>query len=210
MRRTALRFGAFMAAAALLLVPVIAGLAPSSSSSSPDPVTISTYTAHYSVNADGVLTARETIVGDFPYGRHGIFRYWDVANQNNSRLRQVPEITSITMDGSSIPYELLWETGKRFRVAKIGDPGSTLNWGTHVFEIRYTIDGVLDPGAVGAHREFAANVGNADARSAFYWNVVAPAWNNTQPYTGFVYGARCVELGSQPPFFPVPSLLAHL
>ncbi|OBF39544.1 DUF2207 domain-containing protein, partial [Mycolicibacterium conceptionense] len=144
-----------------------------------DPVVITDYRGDFTVDANGRMSAVETITGDFPGGRHGIFRYWDVANQNNSRLRQVPEITSITMDGSPIPYELLWETGKRFRVAKIGDPAATLNWGSHVFEIRYAIDGVLDPGAVGAHREFAATTGNPDARSAFYWNVVAPAWNNT-------------------------------
>ena len=27
--------------------------------------------------------------------RHGIFRYWDVANQNNPRLRQKPEVDSV-------------------------------------------------------------------------------------------------------------------
>ncbi|WP_166909589.1 DUF2207 domain-containing protein, partial [Mycobacterium sp. DL440] len=144
-----------------------------------DPVVITDYRGDFTVGADGRMTAVETITGNFPSGRHGIFRYWDIANQNNSRLRQVPEITAITMDGAPAPYQLLWETGKRFRVAKIGDPGSTLDWGSHVFEIRYTIDGVLDPGTVGVDRQFAANTGSPDAQSAFYWNVVAPAWNNT-------------------------------
>ncbi|OCB13056.1 hypothetical protein A5717_15265, partial [Mycolicibacterium porcinum] len=144
-----------------------------------DPVVITDYRADFTVDADGRMAAVETVTGEFPGGRHGIFRYWDVQNQNNSHVRQVPEITSITMDGSPIPYELLWESGKRFRVAKIGDPATTLDWGSHVFELRYTIDGVLDPGTVGAQRQFAANTGNPEARSAFYWNVVAPAWNNT-------------------------------
>ncbi len=45
---------------------------------------------------------------------------------------------------------MLWEGGQRFRVAKIGDPDQYLSSGTHVFEIRYTIDGVLDPGTTGA------------------------------------------------------------
>src|SRR5690348_7439052 len=70
-----------------------------------DPVVITGYRGDFTVDTDGRMSAVETITGDFPGGRHGIFRYWDVANQNNSRLRQVPEITSITMDGSSIPYE---------------------------------------------------------------------------------------------------------
>ncbi|OBB10602.1 hypothetical protein A5761_27905, partial [Mycolicibacterium setense] len=144
-----------------------------------DPVIITDYRADFTVDTDGRMTAVETITGNFPSGRHGLFRYWDVANQNNSRLRQVPEITSVTVDGAPTPYELLWENGKRFRVAKIGDPDTTLDWGPHVFEMRYTIDGVLDPGTVGANRTFAANTGSPGARSAFYWNVIAPAWNNT-------------------------------
>ena len=37
-----------------------------------------------------------------------------------------------------VPYQMLWEDGKRFRVAKIGDPDEYLSYGTHVFEIRYT------------------------------------------------------------------------
>ena len=51
------------------------------------------------------------------------------------------------------PYQMLWEDGKRFRVAKIGDPDEYLSYGTHVFEIRYTMPGVLDPGDTGARQE---------------------------------------------------------
>ena len=54
---------------------------------------------------------------------------------------------------------MLWEGGERFRVAKIGDPDRTLTWGTHVFEIRYSIPGVLDPGTTGANKTFAAATG---------------------------------------------------
>ena len=53
------------------------------------------------------------------------------------------------------PYQMLWEDGERFRVAKIGDPDQYLSSGTHVFEIRYTIAGVLDPGTTGADKTFA-------------------------------------------------------
>ena len=67
----------------------------------------------------------ETITAEFPGGRHGLFQYWDVANQNNPRVRQKPEITSILLDGNPMPYQMLWEDGQRFRVAKIGDPDST-------------------------------------------------------------------------------------
>ncbi|MDT5340542.1 MAG: hypothetical protein QOD90_6047, partial [Mycobacterium sp.] len=96
-----------------------------------DPVVISDYQADFTVGADGTLNAVETIRGEFPSGRHGIFRYWDVANQNSPTVRQEPRITSILMDGEPAPYQLLWESGDRFRVAKIGSPDTTLSSGTH-------------------------------------------------------------------------------
>ena len=111
-----------------------------------DPVTISDFQADLRIDAAGNLDAVETITGEFPGDRHGIFRYWDVANPNDSGVRQEPNVISVLMDGAPMPYTMLWEDGDRFRVAKIGDPGSYLDYGTHVFEIRYTIPGVIDPG----------------------------------------------------------------
>ena len=95
----------------------------------------------------------ETITAEFPGGRHGIFRFWDTTNQNHPYVRQVPDITSVKLDGEPAPYRMLWMDGKRFRVAKIGDPDEYLSFGTHVFEIRYTVAGVLDPGGTGARQE---------------------------------------------------------
>ena len=54
------------------------------------------------VNADGRLDAVETITAEFPGGRHGIFRYWDTANQNNPYVRQSPDITSVMLDGEYV------------------------------------------------------------------------------------------------------------
>ena len=145
-----------------------------------DPVVFSNYKADFVVNRNGRLDAVETITAEFPSGRHGIFRYWDVANQNSPRVRQKPEITSILLDGRPAPYQMLWEDGERFRVAKIGDPDQYLSWGTHVFEIRYSIAGVLDPGTTGADKTFAAGMGApSTSPSVFFWNVIAPSWNNT-------------------------------
>ncbi|ORA34970.1 DUF2207 domain-containing protein, partial [Mycobacterium aquaticum] len=163
-----------------------------------DPVFITDYAADLRVGADGRLTAVETITADFPGGRHGIFRYWDVANQNNPRLRQPPTITSVRLNGAPAHYELLDEDGGRFAVAKIGDPNRTLNSGRQIFEIRYTIDGVLDPGRIGADKTFAGSIGNPNSTSAFYWNVIAPAWNNridrarvSLTLPGAATGAQC-------------------
>ncbi|MBU8815711.1 DUF2207 domain-containing protein, partial [Mycolicibacterium goodii] len=161
-----------------LLWPVIFDGGGGGAANTDDPVVITHYRAEFNVDADGQMTAVETITADFPSGRHGIFRYWDVANPNNPHIRQEPEIVSIDLDGEPAPYELQWTDNKRFRIAKIGDPDETLSYGSHVFEIAYRVPGVLDPGSVGADRRFAAHTGDPQARTAFYWNVIAPAWNN--------------------------------
>ena len=144
-----------------------------------DPVVFTDYKANFVVNNQGRLDAVETITADFPEGRHGIFRYWDIANQNNPGVRQRPDIASILLDGQPAPYQMLWEDGQRFRVAKIGDPNQDLPAGTHVYEMRYTIDGVLDPASTGADKTFAQSTGAPTTTgSVFYWNVIAPSWNN--------------------------------
>ncbi|MCB0923256.1 MAG: DUF2207 domain-containing protein, partial [Mycobacterium sp.] len=162
-----------------------------------DPVVFSEYRADFAVDADGLMRATETITAEFPSGRHGIFRYWDVANPNNPKIRQIPEITAITLDGRAVPYTLMWEDD-RFRVAKIGDPDSYLARGTHVYRISYTVPDVLDPAGLGSDKSFATSTGEPGGQSTFYWNVIAPAWNNeieradiTVTFPGTVPGAGC-------------------
>src|SRR5919204_7049846 len=77
-----------------------------------DPVVFSNYKADFVVDANGDMDAVETITAEFPGGRHGIFRYWDVANQNSPRVRQKPEITAILLDGRPVSYQMLWEDGE--------------------------------------------------------------------------------------------------
>ena len=163
-----------------------------------DPVVISSLRAEYTVDRDGLMQANETITAEFPSGRHGIFRFWDVANINNSHLRQIPEIVAISMDDWPVPFEVMEQDNDRFLVAKIGDPESTLTAGTHVFGIQYRIAGVLDPGDTGAGKQFASSTGDASAPSAFFWNVIAPGWNNqimsaevSVSLPGPVPGAQC-------------------
>ena len=161
-----------------LLWPVVFG-GVSSGSPASDPVVISTLRAEFRVDGDGLLQADETITAEFPSGRHGIFRFWDIGNPNDSHLRQTPEILEVSLDGQEVPYQLLWQQSERFRVAKIGDPDRYLIPGTHVFRIRYTVPGVLDPGSTGARKDFASNTGDPAADSVFFWNVIAPGWDNT-------------------------------
>ncbi|MGD9514851.1 DUF2207 domain-containing protein, partial [Mycolicibacterium sp.] len=178
-----------------------------------DPVVFADYDVDMVVDDAGDMTAVETLTTEFyTTARHGIFRYWDVANPNSPYVRQKPEVTSVLLDGRPVPYQMLWEDAGRFRVAKIGDPDRYLSDGTHVFEIRYTIPGVLDPGGTGADRQFAGSTGGPDSSpSVFYWNVIAPAWNNridraditvtlpgdigtAQCSVGFGVGRECDEL----------------
>src|ERR1700712_5458088 len=168
-----------------------------------DPVTFSNYRAEYFVDRDGNLDATETITAEFPGGRHGIFRFWDVANRNSPHVRQPPLITSITVDGQPAQFGLSSEEGGRFAVAKIGDPDTTLPYGTHKYVIRYRIPGVLDPGSTGAGKTFASSTVDPtasmpDPPSVFFWNVVAPGWNNYIAHAdisvtlpGAVTGAQC-------------------
>ena len=88
----------------------------------------------------------------------------------------MPEVSEISLDGESVPYQLLWQNQERFLAAKIGDRNNYLDPGNHVFVIRYAIPGALDPGGAGAHQDFASETGDtATSPSVFFWNVVAPA-----------------------------------
>ena len=164
-----------------------------------DPVVFSNFKADFRVNADGSLSAVETITAQFPSGRHGLFQYWDTSNQNHPYVRQVPDIASVKIDGVPAPYQMLWLDGTRFRVAKIGDPDEYLDFGTHVFEIRYTVPGVLDPGGTGGDKSFAKSTGDdAASQSVFFWNVVGGSWNNRMQHAEIsvtlpsdVTGAQC-------------------
>uniref|UniRef100_UPI0028A606E5 DUF2207 domain-containing protein n=1 Tax=Mycolicibacterium sp. TaxID=2320850 RepID=UPI0028A606E5 len=188
---------------ALILIGLLwPGLLPSGDTEGtlrPDPVTITDLRADFSVDRDGSMQATETITALFPPGRHGIFRFWDVANAADPHVRQLPQIDEITLDGQPARYETLIRGRNRFVVAKIGDPYRTLASGVHVYRIRYRIAGVLDPGNTGAAKTFASTVGEvAPVGSAFYWQVVAPGWSNqidraeiSVRLPGPVPGAQC-------------------
>ena len=70
-----------------LLWPVVFRAAASAGAVRPDdPVVFSDYDAEFAVDADRRPRARwRPSPREFPSGRHGIFRYWDVTNQNNPR-----------------------------------------------------------------------------------------------------------------------------
>ena len=92
---------------ALIAIAVLWPLvfAGSSSAAGPfdDPVMFSEYRPTSMSTATATSTPPETIPREFPSGRHGLFRYWDIANPNSPRVRQQPEITSILHGRQSNP-----------------------------------------------------------------------------------------------------------
>ena len=72
-----------------------------------DPATITDYTASLVVDREGTLRATERITTEMPIGRHGIFRFWDVADQGDPNARLVPKDIEVTQDGGDANVELL-------------------------------------------------------------------------------------------------------
>ena len=70
-----------------------------------DPVVCDDYDVDIVVTDDGTMTAVETITADFPSGRHGLFRYWDVANANDPNIRQRPENRRF-FDGTGVVIQM--------------------------------------------------------------------------------------------------------
>ncbi len=134
--------------------------------------TITNYVADFDVAENGDLDVTETITVDFPvYGKHGIFRFWDIVDENNRHARLVPEDISVTRDGSSEPFEMSNEDHGRFRVAKIGSADVTLDLGEHTYVIKYHIDGVL--------AENVESITGAGDDTMFYWQLIPRGWNQS-------------------------------
>lgn len=162
-----------VATAVGLAVVVLVLLAPAlfwnatSGDEEPEPTTITSYVAHFTIDDDGDLAATETITVDFPVSdRHGIFRFFDKADQSAPHARRVPHDIDVTMDGGEVPFEVLTEDSGRLVNAKIGDAGSYVEPGEHVYEISYEIDGVLEEGTDGTETQL-------------YWNLVPSGWRQT-------------------------------
>jgi uncharacterized membrane protein YgcG len=134
--------------------------------------TITNYVADFDVAKSGDMSVTETLTVDVPvYGKHGIFRFWDVVDNNAPHARRIPEGITVTRDGQSEPFELSWADHHRERVAKIGSADSTLDLGEHTYVIKYHIDGVLD--------ENNQKVTKSDGATMFYWNLIPGGWQQS-------------------------------
>ena len=177
MNRFALRVIVLAVAAALVVLPVIAGVGSDDASTAPDPVRITDYRADFVVTSDGTLAAKETLTTDFPSGRHGIFRFWDLADPRDPHVRLEPQKVAVELDGRAVPFDLLWEQGRRLRVAKIGDPDATVSAGSHTYTISYVIKGAISPADAGSGQDGSSSwADDSPSQSVFYWNVVPQGW----------------------------------
>ena len=97
----------------------------------------------------------------FPDYKHGIFRFFDVQDPNDSHVRLIPHGITVTRDGQAEPFEILREGKGRYRNVKIGSAYTTMT-GAHTYVIHYFIDDALG----------ATDKGRAD----FYWNLIGAGW----------------------------------
>jgi uncharacterized membrane protein YgcG len=143
----------------LVLIPALT-YGNGSGAGDTDVARIDDYRATFTVHRDGVLDVTEVLRVDYPIEKHGIFRFFDLADPNDDRVRLVPHDVSVTRDGHAEPFEVLREGHGRYRNVKIGSPDVTMD-GQHTYVISYTIDGVLLPRGSG---------------SLFYWNLIPSGW----------------------------------
>src|SRR6478672_10489979 len=132
----------------------------STTDETPEFARITDYRATFDVDADGTMRAHETLTVDLPLGRHGIFRFFDIADANSPHVRYVPKNIVVTRDGGSDGVAILHQGEGRFVVARIGEADTTIS-GTHVYDITYRVDGVLT---------------DSGSDSQFYWNLIPSGW----------------------------------
>lgn len=165
MVRWVVRLGGLLVLAVGLLGGLV--LPSSSGDAAPEETSITDYRATFDLAADGDLEVVETLSVDFPYyGKHGIFRFFDLWDDNAPGARRIPHDLTVTLDGNPESMEVLTQGRGRYRVARIGSPDLTVAPGVHVYEISYRIDGVLLPGS------------SAES-SRFYWNLVPGGWRQS-------------------------------
>ena len=97
MARWAGRLIALLLLCGVVLFPAIRW--PSLGGVDRDTATITSYVADSTVSKDGRITVTETLRVNFPDYKHGIFRFFDVQDPNDSPVRLVPHAIQVSRDG---------------------------------------------------------------------------------------------------------------
>ncbi len=123
---------------------------------------IQSFDATIELQEDSSFTVTEVIEYVFTEERHGIFRYIPTIHPEpaSSGLRELyldVELTGVSMDGKTVPYEVT--DGRSEFYVKIGDPDATIN-GTHTYTITYEITGGM----------------LYNPATELYWNVTGNDW----------------------------------
>lgn len=182
---------------ALLTVAVGAGIVVGAASAA-QAEEIDAFTVDATVGAGTGLSVVETIVYDFEGEyRHGIFR--DIPEYDETftgqRRSYGVDVVSITMDGSSVPWEQ--SSDGPFRHLKIGDPDRTIT-GPHTYVITYTVSDALRVITAEDVQDplFPADVAVGDVE--LYWDFVGSGWQVPIGYAaaditgpGTVLSVRC-------------------
>lgn len=128
-----------------------------------DTARITDYRADFTVDTQGRLQAVERLTVNLPQDKHGIFRFFDETRSDDQRVRLVPHDVTVTRDGIPEAFQVEHVRHGRFLNLRIGRPHVLLPPGDHLYTIRYTIPGVLQPGS-------------GDGSSRFYWQLVPGGW----------------------------------
>lgn len=148
---------------ALVALPALTYLDDRGGGAGYEPTRITRYNAVFDVGASGDMTVTETLIVRFPHGdRHGIFRFFDEYDTNETQAPRVPREVTVTRDGREEPFERQREQNGRFHVLKVGDPDQTVSRGEHTYVIRYVVEDVL--------------LDRDDEVSRFYWDLIPGGW----------------------------------
>ena len=125
-----------------------------------DTATITNYVADFTVAKDGRINVTETLQVNFPDYKHGIFRFFDVQDPNDSHVRLVPHDIAVSRDGRRRALRGPDEGKGRYRNVKIGSADTTMT-GAHTYVITLQ------------HRRRPRRDG--EGRADFYWNLIGAA-----------------------------------
>lgn len=159
MKRFALAVLGSLGVIALMFIPAL-GFSSGGTDTTPEFATITDYNATFDVADDGTLTAHERLTVDLPFGRHGIFRFFDVADASDPKARLRPYDITVTRDGQPDGVDITRQGNGRYVVVKIGRAETTIS-DKHVYDIRYKVDGVI---------------GQSGGKAQFYWNLIPSGW----------------------------------